>query len=481
MSSNENMPINDPQGSARAFIEPDQRVPKTFGYNVFVVQMGKQGRLFKDGQFIRNLPPGRHHWWDFLGNYTVSMVDARVRLLTMLATGTIPGPVEEDVPTPPAKVKVPLRISAQLANIETLLNTEDPLGLLTAMITTFITTQIGRLNYDQSNVWVTNLRSELEQYLRYQAIPRTGLQVLEVFIQEPEGQAESDKRQLKLYQVVTEIKSRAKVDAAKNEGRVATAAAMKDQGALLGVNPFLIKLMETPQGVDIIKADLDLRKMAIAAGMISAADGTVLPPNPQQLRGSTYQENPASAGPGALGSPPTSGGYGSGGYGSGGYSQPGFSGNDPGGAPSGAWRSTPDFPSGAGPSYPPTYTPDPISGRFRDAPPTPQPGPTPPQDNARLAEEGALLRAKYTVQDTDAVFADAQDISVHGHEFTVFAGATATITIDAPPGFPTVAPVVWVKWPGEKSLKYRGDAIRDWTSATHLVAVVDEILQVPRA
>ncbi len=482
MSSNANSTLINPQGSSRAFIEPDVKVPKRFGFHTFVVPMGKQGRLFKDGAFERDLPPGKHRWHSFLGNYTVSMVDARIRLLEMLGTGTIPGPVEEDrAPTPPAKVKVPLRISAQLANIETLLNTEEPLAILTAMITTFITTQIGQLRYDQYNLWIANLRAQLEHYLQYQAVSRTGLQVIEVFIQEPEGQTESDKRQLKLYQTATEIKNRAQLNAARNQQRVDDAKAAAEEGDLLAVKPFLVKLSETPEGVEIIKADLELRRMAIAAGMISASDGTILPRNPGQLPNATYTPE-QSMGPGALGPGYTTNSYPSGGYSSGGYAAGGYT---PGAAPaSGGFGASSSYPphrsQGSLDVFPGGSTP--LSGQFQDVPSSPISGDAAPQDTDRFAVEAAQLSASgYIVHETDAVFEDAHGASVRGHEFTVIATDRTTVSVQMPPGFPQVAPVVWVKQPGSaRSVPYRGAAVRDWTSASRLVDLVRVAVGMPQ-
>ena len=143
MTQNDTRVIN--QG-AQPFVQSDEKVEKKLGRHHYTVQVGRQGRLFKDGAYVRDLPPGQHTWWDFFHDYTVSTVDSRVVLLPpMLANGTVPGPIDQESqePTPPCKVQIPMRVSVQLADIDTLLNTNLPLKMLDAMILNHITQRIG--------------------------------------------------------------------------------------------------------------------------------------------------------------------------------------------------------------------------------------------------------------------------------------------------------------------------------------------------
>src|SRR5215472_18157213 len=126
--------VYQPKDSQKAFITPDVPVNKWFGFHSIVIPVGTLGRLFREGEYVKDLPPGRRTWWSPFGHYSVSVVDARVRLLETAAKGKVPGPEDKGQATPPAKIAVPMTITVQLANIDTLLNVDRPLDLLEAMI-----------------------------------------------------------------------------------------------------------------------------------------------------------------------------------------------------------------------------------------------------------------------------------------------------------------------------------------------------------
>jgi hypothetical protein len=416
-----------------------------------------------------------------------------VLLPPLVAKGTVPGPRDDDTgePTPPCKVQMPMRTSVQLADIDTLLNTSSPLEMLRAMVLNNITQQIGQLRYDQYFLWVNQLRDDLERYLRLNAVPRTGLQVLEVFIEEPQGQSEADKRQLKLYQVATEIKNRVQTAKAANKIRVEEADAARQEAELLGVQPWINELSKTPEGVRILEADLELRKMAIAAGMLAGEQATLMPPQRQGMReydpsdpASGYSSG-AGARPGAL--PSGMGGGSQGGTYPGSYPGASAGAFDPSTIPpqsparvSESWPGT--TPTGSAGSAPDLQS-TPISGQFRPAEPTIPPEES-PVDEARLQQERQRLpQAGYTLHETKALVEDGSGRSTHGYEFTLTAQADGTTMLfDLLPGYPAVAPVVWVKRPGEaRASQYRGQSVRDWTASSWLGDVLAEIMQAPNS
>src|SRR5215475_13925136 len=132
--ANESASITQPNADQRRFMTEDLKLRKKLGFYTVNVMIGVQGRLFKNGAFERDLPPGRHRWWNPFAEYRVVVVESRVVLLDKwFADGRIPGPVDETgAPTPPARVQVPLRLSVQLANIDVYLNMDQPLPLLQA-------------------------------------------------------------------------------------------------------------------------------------------------------------------------------------------------------------------------------------------------------------------------------------------------------------------------------------------------------------
>lgn len=468
MSQNDQSVIGD-DAQVRGFVERDKPVPKKLGFHQAVVKVGYQGRLFRNGALERDLAPGRHTWWNLFSSFTLSQVDSRVRLLTTVAHGSVPGPEEQGTPSPPCRVKVPLRISTQLANIETFLNVDTPLGMLEAMINNYVTTLIGRLRYDQYNDWVSKLRDELERYLQFNAVPRTGLQVLEVFIEEPQGQSESDKRQLRIYQTVTDIKTKIEIARGSKTIQITEAEADAREAELLDVPAWLNELSKTPEGVRIIEADLELRKVALSANLIQGSDAAILP-NRRSSLASDPEDRPGwRGGPGAL--------------------------------PSGGVSVGPDTPPrptytapwpGQFDATAPSGTADPfqpITGDFRPMPtqpPTQPPAPVPATtmiDPARLqAEREHFPSAGFVLHETAAIVEDTDGNPAHGYEFTLRAPDGTAIIFNLVSGYPNVPPVVFVKRTNDPSTaKYRGQAIRDWSSSRWLSDIVHEVLNLPHS
>lgn len=494
-----------------------------FGWHKFTVKFGYQGRRFRDGAFDRDLPPGLHRWWGFFGKYTVSVVDARVHLIgdntnnpndRLEAYGTVAGPPGEDQqPTPPCRVVVPLSISIQLADIEAFLSTAKPFSTLTAMIINHTTLSIGQLRYDQLNGWVGWLKSNLERYLQLNSIARTGLQVLEIFVGEPKAASKEDERRLKMFQLTTAIKLESERFRVQREESLKTAQNRKAEADALGISPLLQELLKIPGGVEIIKGDQELRKVAIAAGILTGPEAIIIPINPQGPAGMQRQYVSPAPGSGASGpiqALPGGGGRSSPEWpswgGSGGFTSPGgpagptptpgntpppgvsstipMSGYAPPASPPDNAYSAPAYPTFPAPppaapgNVYPTYTPPSTS-------PAPPPPPRDEFDMARISQERSLFPAhQFEIKEGRSIFDDHAGQPTHGYQFILIAKGgdsnnRLTITFDLVPGFPRQAPIVWVKWGQAKFARYGGRAIRDWSEQTWLNDVLNEIVASP--
>jgi hypothetical protein len=484
-------PGNQSVIEGRELVTRDIPVHKNFlGRHHFTIQFGYQGRLFRDGAFDRDLGPGPHSWWSLFHKYTVSVVDSRVHLIGDNSTdpndriesyGTIAGPPGEDgQPTPPCRVVVPLSISLQLADIEAHLTTARPFGTLIAMIIHHATLSIGQWRYDQLNGWVRQLKDDLERYLQLNSVRRTGLQVLEVFVGEPKGASQEDERRLKMFQLATDIKLQSARLQAQLQANIQTAGARRQEADILGISPLLQELLKIPGGVDIIKGDMELRRVAIAAGILTGPNATIIPVGPPgsgEIPGTYIAPSPSTGTTGAI---------------------PAL----PGGA-----RSSPDWPTqpswdGSGPFTTPAGTSGPTTPQGNTQPP-PRPSgsvsmpgygsPTPPSmspgdgqlDMARISQERSLFPANlYEIKEGKSIIDDHAGQPTHGYQFILIAKGgdpnnRLTITFDLVPGFPQNPPIVWVKWGQAKFARYGGKAIRDWSEQTWLNNVLQEIVASP--
>lgn len=467
-------------GSVTGLVTKDIPVPRNmFGFYKFPIKSGEQGRLFRDGVFVRNLPPGLHKGWSLTHKYTVSLVDSRIHLIgdnttdpndRIEAYGMIAGPVgENQQPTPPCRVIVPLSMRIEVADIEILLNTVKPISTLRSMIINHTTLSIGQLHYDQlHHRWIVDLKDNLERYLQQKAVSSTGLKVLEVFVGEPKAASEEDNRRLKMFQLATDIKLQATRQQAQRQADVEVARTRKQEADLLGISPLLQELLKLPGGADIIKGDQELRKVAIAAGLLAGSGTTIIPINSSAPGDSSGNYIPPTPGSGMSGFMPV--------------------------LPAGQ-TITADFPTTPPGSSVPFTAPG--SSTFSSGP-IQMPGTTsntsqttPPGDTQfnmeRINRERSLFPAgEYDIREGVQISEDHAGLPARVYEFMLIAraGDPATklsVTFDLVSDFPEQAPIVWVKWGIKaKSERYGGPAVRDWTDQNWLNEILMEIAQKPR-
>jgi hypothetical protein len=159
-------------------------VARTLGRYSLNVPNGSLFRVFKNGVLYKDFGPGHYVWYDFTPNpiaatYTARKFDTHIRTSQpIIAHGVIPG--EADNPT--IHVKMEFLLTYQLQDVNTLLQTDQPLRRLELITLDQFTTVTRRLEYDQSGDWATMARDEVERWLRINSAARTGLQVLEVYI-----------------------------------------------------------------------------------------------------------------------------------------------------------------------------------------------------------------------------------------------------------------------------------------------------------
>lgn len=492
MSGDKDKSVLKPEDDQGLFVEKDREIHRSlrrFGRYVAVVKVGEQGRLFRDGALERDLPPGHHSWWGVpFSKYTMSIINSKVILLKIVAYGAITGPLDElGKPTPPIKVIVPLRFSVRLADINTLLTTE-PFPTLEAMIKDRVTKGIGKLLFNElASEWVHQLQDDLEHYLQNNSISRTGLQVLDLYVDAPQGETADDERKIKQLSKSQDqeyaLREQAKRETAQRAGkmlnshtertikvadaqasdqiRVGGATARKSESDILGTASILMvqELIRTPEGLEVIKANKELRETAISAGLLT--NFGLLPEMPTQVP------------------PPAQGGY------------------LPPGQPSDTVQvfSTEDNRTSAAWPEQASYTPPasdsrpmPVTGEFKEVE-VPQKKPTLPTDGRvdpeRLkAERNAFSNNGYKIDETPAVIEDDSGRSVRGYQFTVTSTDLAkrfNVIFDLTPGFPEEPPIVWVRWGKAKSERYRGRAVRDWSEDSWLNDILVELANSSQA
>lgn len=257
--------IINPDEEQGKLIEEEIEVKRTLGVISINVPVGKQYRLFKNGTYLRDLTPGHHSFTDFspFVKYTISVVDAHVRTTpTIIAKGAIPG----EPGMPPCHIEIPLRLTYQLKNIDTLLMTVKPLDRLSLITLDQATTVISQLRYREYTQWATTLRNELQRWLQIHATQRTGLEVVEVFISgEPKGQSEADRLMLKKFATIKEIETEDLRAEADRRNKVRDAQAIAQAAGAVGLDPAELALGQMEGGRDILAAHIHQEEMRINA------------------------------------------------------------------------------------------------------------------------------------------------------------------------------------------------------------------------
>src|SRR6266566_3058643 len=78
----------------RFFIPVEEELtPNLIGMHTIQVDAGQTWLVYRDGQIVKRLGPGRHTWWNgFLHKWRVQKINARVELLHIPVKGRVKGP-----------------------------------------------------------------------------------------------------------------------------------------------------------------------------------------------------------------------------------------------------------------------------------------------------------------------------------------------------------------------------------------------------
>src|SRR5579872_684067 len=138
------------------FIPTDEELePDLFGRHTVQVDAGQTWLLYRDGQLVDRLKPGRHTWWNgFRHKWRIQKINERVELLPIPVSGRVKGPNVKDAASGSSvelacDVKAMLEISCRIAQIDNFLQYRDPLSAFIASIQNMVVEFIGRLSYDQ--------------------------------------------------------------------------------------------------------------------------------------------------------------------------------------------------------------------------------------------------------------------------------------------------------------------------------------------
>ena len=417
--------IINPDEEQGRLVEEEEEVKRTLGVISINVPVGKQYRLFKNSTYLRDLRPGHHQFTDLspFVKYTISKVDAHVRTTsTILAKGAIPG----EPGMPPCHIEIPLRLTYQLQDIDTLLMTVKPLDRLSLITLDQATTVISQLRYAEYTQWATKLRDELQRWLQIHATQRTGLQVVEVFISgEPKGQNEADRLMLKKFATIKEIEAEDLRAEAERRNKVRDAQAIAQAAGAVGLDAGELALGQMEGGREILAAHLRQEEMRINALGIAG---------PRPL---IREETPP------VGELPAAGGTSGPSAGQGG-------------------RLSADFPAEA---------PDASAPR----------GATLDRDRVNM-EIAQLEKKGYTVQHGPAQVNDGQGGVANGYRITVFPSEPATgqwdrVQFELGPTFPQTPPVVMVALTGATPKPWTGYLLQNWKNFTRLEDVLDAVVR----
>ncbi len=260
------------------FIPTDEELdPDLFGRHTVQVDAGQTWLLYRDGQLVDRLKPGRHTWWNgFRHKWRIQKINERVELLPIPVSGRVKGPNVKDAASGSSvelacDVKAMLEISCRIAQIDNFLQYRDPLSAFIAPIQNMVVEFIGRLSYDQYGQWATDIRDATKMRLqpggRDDAERRVGIRVEDVFVTAFQPNSTHDRNILQMYQLVERGK-RELVEAQENTKRDAEVAqSFAKQGEILNIAPSILALQNSPIGKSLIDRDADLQKLIIASGL----------------------------------------------------------------------------------------------------------------------------------------------------------------------------------------------------------------------
>jgi hypothetical protein len=442
-------------------VESDKPIAHVLGIFTVTVPFGKQYRVFRNGSFYNDLTPGRHQWTDFspFARYTAAIIDSRRHSTRpILARGLIPA--NNDLP--PCQIEVPLTVTYQLKDIDKLLNTVNPLRQLERLTVDQVATLITQLRYDESRMWVTKLRDELQRYLRISAVVGTGLEVLQVLIEgEPRGQNEADRALISRFKVREEIANDALRYAADRTKLVADAKAVHEAADEVGLSAADLAAVRFDGGDKLIASQVLIQGQRIAAGDTGAPQ-----PLMPRLGQPTAPALGGAAASGAAGPPRITEAY-------------------PETTYPGPGRADPFYPAPSTPTYPPTptypsgvYTTGGAVAQSADPPTLPGAGGL---DTTLFEAEARILRQTYQVSDGKATVVDASGNAVAGYKIMVYEPTPTweLLQFELTPDYPQTPPHVTVRGVGKPPAPWNHPLLANWSSALRLSEVLAAVLEIP--
>lgn len=260
----------------RFIVKQMDLVPGLFGRHRVQVQAGNKWLVYRDGLLVEQFGPGPHTWFNgFFHKWKAQIINTRTELLTREISGRVKGPAFSGDAAGTTvdlacEVKMELRISVKIVDIDNFIQYRDPLSFFFAALENMVVEFIGQLRYDQYGAWATELRDNVKiafQGGKYDSESRVGLRVEDVFATDPQPNTAHDRNMLAMYQLV-ERGRRELVEAKANAQRDnVTANSYADQGRILNLAPSILALQNSPIGQALIERDGSLREMLIASGL----------------------------------------------------------------------------------------------------------------------------------------------------------------------------------------------------------------------
>ncbi|MGH2479690.1 MAG: hypothetical protein ACRDHW_08560 [Ktedonobacteraceae bacterium] len=260
----------------RFIVKQMDLVPGLFGRHRVQVQTGNKWLVYCDGLLVEQFGPGPHSWSNgFFHKWKAQIINTRTELLTTEASGRVKGPTFSGDAAGTAldlacEVKMELRISVKIVDIDNFIQYRDPLSIFYASLENMVVEFIGQLRYDQYAAWATELRDNVRMALqggKYDSESRVGLRVEDVFATDPQPNTAHDRSMLAMYQLV-ERGRRELVEAKASAQRDNVAAnSYADQGRILNLAPSILALQNSPIGQALIERDGSLREALIASGL----------------------------------------------------------------------------------------------------------------------------------------------------------------------------------------------------------------------
>lgn len=295
MPTNDDLPIAISGMQQLSFVIMETpEIKKVFGNFTLTVPFGFKAIVFFNGAkpgsgaFSQPLGAGKHTGFNLLDKITYWLVDVREKLFPMKPEAMIRGPEDTDetgkrITSPSCRVKIPITLNVRTGDVDKILSIVNPSTKLENMIKTQIIKIAPILQYDEFGSWTVEVMEHLKNELSKSdtgSLNETGIVVSSIDIGMPEAISEHDKQTLQLFKLSGILKAKIRAEAASGQVRELHAESTANVAQTLSQNSqsLLLHLLEQPDGIRIIEADVTLRKAAIAAGLMQPGSERFLPP-----------------------------------------------------------------------------------------------------------------------------------------------------------------------------------------------------------